>query len=83
MLFNSITFAIFFLIVVIVFYLLPGKIKRWWLLSASFYFYMHWNPRYIFLMLFSIITTYIGGRCLEQSDTWKFRGGTERLLLVW
>lgn len=68
MLFNSFEFLVFFLIVVIVFYCLPGNRKRIWLLLASLYFYMNWNPKYVLLMAFSIVTTYIGGLLLSKID---------------
>ena len=75
MLFNSIDFGVFFLIVVIVFYILPGYLKRIWLLIASLYFYMNWNPHYVLLMLFSIITTYTGGLLLNYTEQKNRMGG--------
>ena len=51
MLFNSGEFLIFFPIVVLAYYLLPGKLKNSWLLIASYYFYMSWNAEYALLLL--------------------------------
>ena len=45
MLFNSLEFILFFPIVCLVYYLLPGiKGRTIFLLLASYYFYMCWEP---------------------------------------
>ena len=82
MLFNSIDFGVFFLIVVIVFYILPGYLKRIWLLIASLYFYMNWNPHYVLLMLFSIITTYTGGLLLNYTKQKNRMGGGKKKKII-
>ncbi|MBR6771138.1 MAG: MBOAT family protein [Lachnospiraceae bacterium] len=66
MLFNSLDFLIFFPIVVLIYFLIPKKIKYLWLLAASYYFYMCWNPKYILLMLLSTVLTWITGLALEN-----------------
>lgn len=71
MLFNSAHFLIFFPIVVLISFLIPGKIRKYWLLISSFYFYMCWNPVYILLLLFSIIITWSSGILLERSKKKK------------
>jgi len=58
MLFNSFDFLVFFPIVVLVYYIIPKKIRYIWLLAASCYFYMCWNAKYIVLLLTSIVTTW-------------------------
>lgn len=62
MLFNSIHFLVFFPIVVIAYYILPQSVKKYWLLIASYYFYMCWNTKYALLLLFSTVVTYLSGR---------------------
>lgn len=47
MLFNSIDFLVFFPIVVSVFFIIPKKLRYIWLLIASYYFYMSWQPNRI------------------------------------
>ena len=64
MLFNSTEFLIFFPVVVITYYVLPGKAKKYWLLITSYYFYMCWNVRYALLLLFSTAVTYLSGRLM-------------------
>ncbi len=67
MLFNSIDFLIFFPIVTAIYLILPKKVKYIWLLIASFYFYMSWNPKYIVLIVFSIAVTYAMGLIIEKA----------------
>ena len=72
MLFNSIEFLVFFPIVVFIYYLIPGRVKYIWLLIASYFFYMQWNPAYVFLLLTSTLVTYTGALILEKiSDVRK------------
>ena len=73
MLFNSIEFLIFFPIVVFIYFLIPGRVKYIWLLIASYFFYMQWNPAYVFLLLTSTTVTYIGALILEKINDKKKR----------
>ena len=66
MLFNSLHFLIFFPAVVLMYYLVPKKVKYLWLLAASYYFYMSWNAKYALLLLFSTTVTYISGLMMEK-----------------
>ncbi len=61
MLFNSFSFLIFLPIVLIVFYILPPRIRYIWLLVTSYYFYMCWNPKYVLLLFSSTLITYLCG----------------------
>lgn len=68
MLFNSIEFLVFFPIVTLLFYLMPHK-QRWlMLLTASCFFYMWFIPKYIFILLITIIIDYYAGIFIEK---WK------------
>lgn len=66
MLFNSYEFVIFCPIVIGVYFLLPRKVKYIWLLGASYYFYMCWNPWYSMLMALSTMVTYLSGILLGR-----------------
>ena len=71
MLFNSLHFLIFFPIVLLIYFCIPQKVRYIWLLAASYYFYMCWNAKYVVLILFSTIITYLSGIAIEwvmQSD---------------
>lgn len=65
MLFNSVDFLIFFPIVVLTCFLVPKKMRYIWLLIASYYFYMSWNPKYALLMMCSTWITYISSILIE------------------
>ena len=65
MLFNSWEFLVFFPVVVLVYFLIPKKVKYLWLLVTSYYFYMCWNPKYILLIAFSTAATYASGLLLD------------------
>lgn len=65
MAFNSVDFLIFFPIAVLVYYVLPQKIRNYWLLAASYYFYMCWNAKYALLLFFSTFVTYLSGLLIE------------------
>ncbi len=67
MLFNSYEFMIFFPIVVIIFLIIPRGLRSLWLLVASYYFYMSWNPRYAVLIAFSTFVTYLSGILLDKA----------------
>jgi len=66
MLFNSVDFLIFFPIVVLAYFLIPQRVKYLWLLAASYFFYMSWNPEYALLMLTSTAITWGGGLCISS-----------------
>ena len=67
MLFNSWAFAIFLPIVFICYWVLPHKFRWMLLLVASYYFYMSWNAKYIMLILFTTLISYVTARLLEQA----------------
>lgn len=67
MLFNTIDYLIFFILVLGINYILPRKIRYIWLLFASYYFYMQWNPWYSFLILGTTIITYISGILIARN----------------
>ena len=77
MLFNSLDFMIFFPIVVLVYFIIPRKIRYIWLLVASYYFYMCWNAEYALLIGISTVITYLSGILLG-----KFQKAWLRKLVV-
>lgn len=68
MLFNSIAFLVFFPAVTAAFLMIPKRMRHLWLLIASYYFYMGWNPKYAVLIAFSTIITFISGILIERAD---------------
>jgi len=67
MLFNSISFLIFFPIVVAVFFIIPKRYRWILLLAASYFFYMSWRPEYIILIIVSTLIDYFAGRMMERT----------------
>ncbi len=65
--FNSLDFMIFFPIVVGLYFIIPRKIKMYWLLVASYYFYMSWNAKYLLLIVASTIITFSSGVVLSKT----------------
>ncbi|PJA29557.1 MAG: membrane-bound O-acyltransferase family protein [candidate division Zixibacteria bacterium CG_4_9_14_3_um_filter_46_8] len=61
MLFNSLHFAIFFPIVLILYFALPHRFRWIVLLAASYYFYMAWKPEYIILLIITTSIDYYAG----------------------
>ena len=68
MVFNSIEFVIFLPIVVLLFYLLPQKARWLMLLAASCVFYMWFVPKYILILLVTIIIDYSAGILMEKYE---------------
>lgn len=66
MLFNSAGYLVFFTIVCLVYFILPKKVKRAFLLLASYFFYSCWNLKYSLLMLFSIVATYLTAIAMDM-----------------
>ena len=66
MIFNSVGYLIFLPIVLLIYFIVPNKIKWIVLLTASYYFYMSWNPKYILLLLFFTVFNYLMALMIEK-----------------
>ena len=71
MLFNSIHFILFFIIVTSLYFILPQRYRWILLLISSCYFYMAFIPVYILILAFTIIIDYFAGIMLEKLSTNK------------
>lgn len=69
MLFNSLTFGLFIIIVFILYYLVPHKYRWAFLLLASYVFYMNLHIGYGILLLATTILTYLLALKLEKADS--------------
>ena len=67
MLFNSLEFLIFFPVVTLVYFVIPKKLKNFWLLVTSYYFYMCWQPAYALLILLSTVTTFLCSIAIDKA----------------
>ena len=77
MLFNSLAFAVFFPLVVAVYFLTPARARWALLLAASYVFYAWWKAEYALLLLFSTLVDYAVARVLGRTSA----PGTRRALL--
>ena len=72
MVFSSLVFIFLFLPVVLIFYYLSDdRLKNLVLLIASLFFYAWGEPKYVFLMIFSIILNYIFGLKVASNNRRK------------
>lgn len=72
--FNSIDFLVFFPAVVLIYWIIPKKVRYLWLLVASYYFYMSWNASYALLIGASTLITYVCGLLVEWTGTHEEKG---------
>lgn len=78
MLFNSIDFIIFLIVVVAIYYVIPNnKIRKLFLLGASYYFYGCWNLSFLAILLFVTLLSYGSGLGYRRDGSKR-----DRILLV-
>ena len=82
--FNSLRFLVFFPVVVLVYYIIPKRVKSFWLLLASYFFYGSWDARFLLLLLYVTAVTYGGGLLLAPSadGTGQKRGVGRKAVLT-
>ena len=66
MLFTTFSFVQFLLIVLVLFYVLPLKYRRYLLLAASLLFYMAWNVKFVPLILGLITVDYFAALWISR-----------------
>ena len=77
--FNSEIFLLLFLpLFLIIYFILPKKIRKYWLLISNFIFYSYAGIRYLYILVFSIIVNYLFGIMLTKVDDSK----QKKILLV-
>lgn len=67
MLFNTMGFMYFFVIVICLYFILPKRYSWLLLLGASYFFYMCWNPFYILLIIASTLVDYVVARLMGNT----------------
>ena len=82
MLFNSAAFLVFFPAVTLLYFVLPRRVRPLWLLIASYYFYMSWNPVYALLILFSTLVTWLSGLGLARASEKGAAPGVRKLMVA-
>ena len=66
--FNSLHFLIFLIVVLLLYWLLPHRMRWALLLVASYYFYMSWNVWLVFLILGTTIVSYGAGILISKTN---------------
>lgn len=83
MLFNSLTFLVFYAIVLALHAAMPTwTSKKIVLLAASYVFYAAWNPPYVFILILSTSVDWALARALDRYDDIRARRGFLLLSLV-
>ncbi len=74
MLFSSIPFLYYFLpVVFLLYFLVPKKLRNTVLLVTSLVFYGWGEPRYVFLMIASILLGYVSGLLIERFESKRLK----------
>ena len=73
MLFNSLEFLVFFAIVVAAYFAIHHKYRWVLLLTASYYFYMCWDYRYVLLILATTTVNYLSGIHIYRTNNKKLK----------
>ncbi|HIU01313.1 MAG TPA: hypothetical protein IAB64_04995 [Candidatus Coproplasma excrementavium] len=76
--FNSLQFLIFLPVVLLMYWLLPHRLRWVLLLLASYYFYMSWNAWLVFAILGTTIISYLSAILIERTE----RRSLKKLFLV-
>ena len=82
MVFNSLHFVAFFLVVYALYRALPHRAQNWLLLGASYYFYASWDWRYLGLLVGSTVVDFFVGQYLG-ADRLSRAGGAPRSSRAW
>ena len=68
MLFNSLKYIIFLPCITFLYLIIPYRFRWMLLLGSSYYFYMSWNPEYIFLILAATVINYFVGIKISETE---------------
>jgi len=70
MLFNSLTFIVFFAILLIIYYSTRSwRSQKWVLLVASYIFYAGWSPPFVILIWISTIIDWFAAKRIEKAES--------------
>ena len=67
----------------LVYFVIPKKIRNLWLLAASYYFYMCWNAKYAVLILSSTVITYVSALLIEKVKNSSYEITKQTVLKKW
>jgi D-alanyl-lipoteichoic acid acyltransferase DltB (MBOAT superfamily) len=73
MLFTTLNFVVFLLVVLSLFYILPRPWRRYLLLASSLFFYMAWNAKYVVVILSLITIDFAAALWIVKREGWRRR----------
>lgn len=68
LLFTNLAFFIFLAVVLVVYYLVPKKAQWIVLLVSSFVFYLSFSWKFLFFILFNILSIWLGAKLIAKQD---------------
>ena len=87
MLFSSPKFILLFLPIVFwIYFFLNSKTKnnisKLFLILASLFFYGYWNPRYLLILITSVIGNHLFSKLLDKDHSWSIKFFSRKIFLV-
>lgn len=79
MIFNSLQYLLFFPAITALYFIIPFRYRWILLLAGSYYFYMSWNVKFVFLIIFSTVFDYLIALAIDRTDDEKRR---KRLVML-
>lgn len=79
MLFNTTQFVFLFAAICLLYYIIPDRIRTFYLLVVSYVFYAMWNPLHVPFLFAMTLFTYLAGRIIEKKHN---KGGFAFILVV-
>ena len=78
MVFTSLHFVAFFIVVYAVYRVVPHRAQNWLLVVASYYFYAAWDWRFLSLLIGSTLVDFAVAKAIEREEAHH-----RRLRLLW
>lgn len=69
----SVYFLIFLLLSTSIFYLVPNKVKPYWILVCNVYFYLQYGIKHFVFLFFSVVTVFIGAIIIDKTTEKKMK----------
>lgn len=82
MIYYSISFFVFFMFLVVLYYIIPINIRYIWLLIVSYVFYLQFNLKFVIYIFTITMVSYICGRVLEYFERKSIGTVGRKLVLV-
>lgn len=67
MTFNTLTFIGFFVVVLILYYVVPKRFQWVFLLASSYFFYLYAGPKFVIFMLLTTVTSWYGTLLIDKN----------------